>query len=157
MQHPIADYIRSQNKRARTITNERVKCRIPNSDTVADRVERASEIQYVRAARLGLLIHSKREEIKGTPKAEALRRCALGIRLKPDDIHWLANSWEAAAADTVLGRDAGRVDNNEEKLLKLLVRRKRAMNILKHSTDYVYSVKPIDEILTEMECPSPTI
>ena len=153
MQHPIADYIRSQHNRARTVINNRVECKIPSSDTVADRIVRAGEGQYVRAARLGLLLHSKREEIKGTPKAEALRRCALGIRLKPDDIHWLGNSWEAASADVVLGMGEGRVDKNEEKLLKLLSRKR---GFVKQTQDYIFSRKTVADILTEMECPSPT-
>ena len=75
--HPVADHIRAKRKRTTWVWNNKVKCRIPNSDELADRIESQSKRMSDRSARVELMQYSTREELNARVKVY-VRSIALG-------------------------------------------------------------------------------
>lgn len=145
--HPIADYIRVQNRRASTITNNKVRCKVPSSVSRAQVIEDRSKQLEEPEARLMCFSHSKRKDVRGTELSAALRRVALGIRQHPTDVATLSRSWTASHADRLMGRAGGRrVDADEEKLIKKLARHKHDV---KFTLSYING-GDVKEILSDL-------
>ena len=148
--HPVADHIRAKHKRTSWVWNNKVKCRIPNSDELADRLEAQSKRMSDRSARVELVQHSTREELSARARVY-LRSIAFGKRgvNVTDMCVMFHDSWIAPAVDYLLGHERRRVGKDEERLLKQFRKAHIPLELL---VDYLNG-DPVEDIiiLADME------
>ena len=77
--HPVVDYIRAQRRRTSWVWNNKVKCRVPNSDELADKLYAQSKRMSDRSARVELVQYSTREDVPARVKVY-VRSIAFGKR-----------------------------------------------------------------------------
>ena len=148
--HPVANFIRTKRRRTTWVWNNKVKCRIPNSDELADRIESQSKRMSDRSARVQLMQYSTREELHARVKVY-VRSIALGKRgiNVIDMCVMFHSSWVAAPVDYLLGHERRRVGRDEERIIKRFRKGTLPMELL---VDYLYG-EPCEDIiiLADME------
>ena len=148
--HPVANYIRAYHMRTSWVWNNKVKCRVPNSDELADRLEVKSQRMSDRSSRVELMQYSTREDVPARAKVY-VRSIAFGKRgiNTTDMCVMFQGSWIAPAVDYLLGHERRRVDRDEERLLKKFRKTQIPLELL---IDYLND-EPVEDIiiLADME------